>query len=115
MFQPQSLLGRWLPPEPVSMAAGFDVTFYKFLGSAHATMNISTIGLPTWLPTLDTLEQTRAAEQLLEEHVKLIRQLRNSKGEEGAEEYELLHFYRDFLSGDDLNSFGNLRPHIAVM
>ncbi len=106
LFQQNSL---WddptLPSEPTSLAAGFDVTFYKFLGSAHATMNISTISLPTWLPRLESEEQVNAAATLLEEHIQLVRQLRNSKGEEGAEEYELLHLYRDFLSGEDLNAF----------
>jgi hypothetical protein len=68
-------------------------------------MNISTIGLPMWLPKLESLKQVEAAEALLDEHIQLIRQLRNYKGEEGAEEYELLRFYRDFLSGDDLNPF----------
>jgi hypothetical protein len=90
---------------PVSLASGFDVTFYKFLGSAHTTMNISTIGLPVWLPSLESQEQVEAADLLLSEHVQLIRQLRNSKGEEEAEEYQLLHLYRDFLSGNDLHVF----------
>src|SRR5205807_2663803 len=42
------------------------------------------------------------AEALLNEHVRLIQGLRTSKGDEGSEEYELLRFYRDFLSGHDL-------------
>jgi hypothetical protein len=100
-----------MPQEPKNLVPGFDVAFYKFLGSAHATMNLATIGLPTWLPRLDSLEQVQIAETLLEEHVKLIRQLRKGKkgnidkNEEGAEEYALLHLYRDFLSGDDLGAF----------
>lgn len=94
----------WMPEKLVSLASSFDVTFYKFLGSAHATMNISTIGLPMWL-RVDSLEHVEAAEVLLDEHIQLIRQLRNSQDKEGAEEYELLRFYRDFLSGNDLNPF----------
>jgi hypothetical protein len=94
-----------MPKKIVSIASGFDVTFYKFLGSAHATMNISTIGLPNWLPELESLKEVEAAEELLTEHIQLIRQLRNSQDKEGAEEYELLRFYRDFLSGNDLNPF----------
>ena len=95
----------WMPEKIVSLASGFDVTFYKFLGSAHATMNISTIGLPNWLPKLDSMAQVEDAEALLDEHVQLIRQLRNNQDKEGAEEYELLRLYRDFLSGNDLSPF----------
>jgi hypothetical protein len=106
LFQQGNLWGDAdLPDEPTSLAAGFDVTFYKFLGSAYATMNISTIGLPTWLPRLESEAQVEDAATLLDEHVKLVRLLRNSKDKEGAEEYELLHLYRDFLSGEDLNAF----------
>ena len=68
-------------------------------------MNIATIGLPTWLPLPENLKQAEIAEVLLTEHTQLIRQLRNSKGEEGSEEYELLQDYRDFLSGNDLDAF----------
>jgi hypothetical protein len=105
LYKEDPLRLSWMPEKIVSLASGFDVTFYKFLGSAHATMNISTIGMPNWLPKLETLEQVEAAEALLDEHIQLIRQLRNHKGEEGAEEYELLRFYRDFLSSNDLNPF----------
>jgi hypothetical protein len=105
LFEQDGRLPPWLPREIVSLAQGFDVTFYKFLGSAYATMNISTIGLPTWLPRMESLEQVKAAQVMLDEHINLIRLLRNRRGEEGAEEYELLRLYRDFLSGDDLNAF----------
>jgi hypothetical protein len=88
-----------------SIAQGFEVTSYKDLGSAYATMNIASINLPLWLPPLDTLEEIKQAEALLNEHVRLIQGIRTSKGDEGAEEYELLRFYRDFLSGHDLRPF----------
>jgi hypothetical protein len=105
LYREDPLRLPWMPEKIVSLAPGFDVTFYKFLGSAHATMNISTIGLPNWLPKLENIEQVEAAEALLDEHVQLIRQLRNSQDKEGAEEYELLRLYRDFLSGNDLSPF----------
>jgi hypothetical protein len=105
LYKEDPLRLPWMPEKIVSLAPGIDVTFYKFLGSAHATMNISTIGLPNWLPKLERIEQVEAAEALLEEHIELIRQLRNNQDKEGAEEYELLRLYRDFLSGNDLNPF----------
>ena len=105
LLQQNAPLEPWEVKQVGSLAQGFEVIFYKYLGSAHATMNVATIGLPIWLPKLDTLEQVRAAEELLIEHVQLIQQIRNNKGEEGAEEYELLRCYRDFLSGHDLTPF----------
>lgn len=90
-----------------SIAHGFEVTFYKDMGSAYATMNIASINLPEWLPEMDNSENVKATEALLKEHLEIIQHIRNSKvkGEEGSEEYELLRFYRDFLSGHDLKPF----------
>jgi len=104
-FEHDAFLESWMSKEPASLAHDFEMTFYKYLGSAHATMNLATIGIPTWLPRLENLEQVLAAADVLDEHVQLVRNIRNSKGEEGAEEYELLRLYRDFLSGNTLLPF----------
>lgn len=88
-----------------SIAEGFEVAFYKDMGSAYATMNISSINLPQWIPRISTVDEAEDAQVLLQEHLIIIQQLRNSKGEEGSEEYELLRFYRDFVSGRDLKPF----------
>jgi len=88
-----------------SIAHGFEVAFYKDMGSAYATMNVSSINLPYWLPHINTLEEAEAAFAIVKEHLQIIQRLRNSKGEEGSEEFELLRFYRDFLSGRDLRPF----------
>lgn len=90
-----------------SLAQGFEVTSYKNLGSAFATMNIATLNLPRWLPSLDTLEEAQTASALLEEHLQLIQRIRSGRkdNQEGAEEYALLRAYRDFLSGNDLKPF----------
>jgi hypothetical protein len=88
-----------------SIAQGFEVAFYKDMGSAYATMNVSSINLPYWLPRIKTLEEAEAAFAIVKEHLQIIQRLRNSKGEEGSEEFELLRFYRDFLSGRDLRPF----------
>jgi hypothetical protein len=88
-----------------SVAHGFEVTSYKDMGSAYATMNVAAINFPQWLPRVPTLDAAETAGLLLKEHLYIIQNIRNSKGEEGAEEYELLRFYRDFLSGSDLRPF----------
>jgi hypothetical protein len=108
-FREDPLVEPWMVREITSLVQGFDVTFYKYLGSAHATMNIATIGLPTWLPALESIEQANMAADLLDEHITLVRQIRtgssSSKNEEGSEEYTLLRLYRDFLSGSDQRPF----------
>src|SRR6266700_3661989 len=88
-----------------SVAHGFEVAFYKDMGSAYATMNVSSINLPNWLPRIKKLEEAEAALAIFKEHLQIAQGLRNSKGEEGSEEFELLRFYRDFLSGRDLRPF----------
>ena len=88
-----------------SIAHGFEATFYKDMGSAYATMNVASINLPHWLPPIVSPDSAEAAQQVVKEHLRIIQQIRNSKGEEGSEEFELLRFYRDFLSGRDLRAF----------
>ncbi|HEX6480042.1 MAG TPA: hypothetical protein VF043_14465 [Ktedonobacteraceae bacterium] len=92
----------WDEPQVISVAQGFEVGFYKDMGSAYATMNVAAINLPEWLPPITDQASADDALQLLEEHIRIIRGIRNSKGEEGSEEFELLRFYRDFLSGRTL-------------
>lgn len=105
LFEQNVTLKKWGRHKITSIAQGLEVTFYKDLGSAYATMNVSDLHLPEWLPPMESPEAVRDAEALLDEHVNVIQHIRNNKGEEGAEEYELLRFYRDFLSGDDLRPF----------
>ena len=88
-----------------SIVQGFDVTSYKDMGSAHATMNVATINIPTWFPRLPTLQVVDEAELFLQEHIRIIRRIEGYQGKEYSEEVTLLHCYRDFLSGHDLRSF----------
>ena len=88
-----------------SIAQGFEVLSFKDMGSAYATMNVACINFPQWLPEIKTSDDADQALALLKEHLQIIQQIRTSKGEEGSEEYELLRFYRDFLSGHDLRPF----------
>lgn len=92
-----------------SLVHGLDVTFYKDMGSAYATMNVATLNLPYWLPQqITTLDEGETALALLQEHlhiIQYIRTIRDGRAQEGAEEYALLRSYRDFLSGRDLRPF----------
>lgn len=97
-------LAEWERPI-MSIARGFDVAFYKDMGSAHATMNVSTINVPSWFPQFRTLPQVEAADEFLQEHLRIIRRIEGYQGKEGNDELELLRTYRDFLSGHDLHPF----------
>src|SRR5258707_320349 len=92
------------PEQLYSLAQGFEVTSYKDMGSAYATLNIASLNLPRWLPQLTTLEGAQMASALLEEHLQIVQRIRSGRpnNEEGAEEYALLRAYRDFLSGNSL-------------
>ena len=93
------------PTPIINIARGFDVAFYKDMGSAHATMNVSTINIPSWFPDIRTLHDVDSAEELLQEHLRVIRRIEGYQGKEGNDELELLRAYRDFLSGHDLQPF----------
>jgi hypothetical protein len=90
---------------PVERVQGFDMAFYKDMGSAFAIMNVATLNLPEWLPPIVSAERAERILGVLEEHTEVVRSIRTRKGEERTEEYELLRRYRDFLSGRDVEAF----------
>jgi hypothetical protein len=100
-------------PTVTDIAEGFDVAFYKDMGSAFATMNLATINLPNWLRPVKTAEDAQADDALLDEHMAVVRSLQSSKGEEGSEEITLLKRYRDFLSGHDVERFFEFAAHFG--
>lgn len=100
----------WRPAPLISIAQGFDITSYKDMGSAHATINIATINVPNWFPQLapsdvTESEQLQELDLLLQEHIRIIRRIEGHQGKEGNDELSLLQTYRDFLSGHDLLPF----------
>lgn len=103
------LLGT--PPRVTHIAHGFDITFYKDMGSAYATMNQATINLPTWAPPITSPEQAGSFLSLLREHELVITGIKTTKGDEGSDEIELLRRYRDFLSGNDAVRFFDFAAH----
>lgn len=86
---------------PGDHVAAVEVIYYKHLGSAHATMNLSSLALPLWLPEVRDVEDATRFLDLLAEHRAIVRDLEEEKGDQ----YALLHEYRDFLSGRDLGAF----------
>ncbi len=52
-------------PRLTDIARGFDVAFYKDMGSAFATMNLATINLPDWLDLREPLATPAQAEGAL--------------------------------------------------
>lgn len=86
---------------PGDHVAALEAIFYKYLGSAHATLNLSTLVLPQWLPQIETREQAALYLGMLEEHERIVRNLKEENGDENA----LLREYRDFLSARDLRAF----------
>jgi hypothetical protein len=97
-------------PRVTDIGRGFDITFYKDMGSAYATMNLATINLPGWLGpiSLASAQQTLDA---LSEHMLVVRSIRTAKEDEGSEELDLLRRYRDFLSGHDPERFFDFAAH----
>jgi hypothetical protein len=98
-------------PEITSITNGFDVTSYKDMGSAHATMNVTTVNIPNCFPPLETLQDTEGAKLLIEEHLRIVRRIEGYQGKETNDEIALLQYYRDFLSGHDLRPFWLFAAH----
>ncbi len=76
---------------------GLDSAYYKNLGQSSAMMNIARIGLPAWVRPV-TLADIKRYERIIDEHLRIVRNLDEAKGEQ----CELLRLYRDFLSTNDL-------------
>lgn len=91
--------------KPAERVQGFDVTFYKDMGSAFAVLNIAALNLPEWIELPETLDDAERWLRVLNEHIDVIGAIRARDGEERTDEYELLRRYRDFLSGRTLEPF----------
>ena len=85
---------------PSRVVAGFYSAFYKNLGNAVATMNLSFIGLPDWIQ-VENEGDVADALAVLNEHEAIVRQFDESR----SDAYNLLLRYRDFISGSDLWPF----------
>lgn len=96
---PEYLRGR-AKPITQKLVRGFETAFYKDLGNAVATMNLSFIVLPGWVLVGDDVDLSLYGE-LLEEIEKVTRQFDESH----SDAFNLLMSLREFVSGDNLNAF----------
>jgi len=85
---------------PADFVRGFQVAFYKDLGNAVATMNLSFLKLPGWV-VIRQDGDVAIYQDLLREHEEIVRQFAENRGAE----LELLICYRDFIAADNLEPF----------
>lgn len=82
------------------VVAGFHTAFYKDMGNAIATMNLSFVGLPGWIE-IDDERPAASYRPLLDELLAITRQFDESR----SDDFTLLQHLRDFVSGDDFRQF----------
>ena len=85
---------------PANLVSGMQMAFYKNLGNSPAVMNIASVNLPRWVAPHNP-EQLTEFQASLDEHISIVRNLDETRGEQFA----LLSKYRDFISGGDLDAF----------
>lgn len=82
------------------IVAGFETAFYKSMGNALASMNLSFVALPGWI-TIDDDHSPAFYRTMLDELLSVVAQLDESH----SDDFTLLQHLRDFISGDDLRAF----------
>ena len=85
---------------PADLVSGMQMAFYKNLGNSPAVMNIASVNLPRWV-TPHNPEQLTEFQASLDEHISIVRNFDETRGEQFA----LLSDYRDFISGGELTAF----------
>jgi len=93
------LLAELFGHGPEDFVAGMYVAYYKSLGQASAVMNLSFIELPRWMQ-VESPNDVRDYKEVIEEHENIIRNIDEERGW-----YDLLVYYRDFLSGGKWDAF----------
>lgn len=85
---------------PADLVSGMQMAYYKNLGNSPAVMNIASVNLPRWVAPHNP-EQLTEFQASLDEHISIVRNLDETRGEQFA----LLSNYRDFISGGQLEAF----------
>lgn len=93
------LMAELLGQGPEDFVAGMYVAYYKNLGQASAVMNLSFIELPRWM-RVESPDDVSTYKEVIEEHENIIRNIYEERGG-----YDLLVYYRDFLSGGKWEAF----------
>jgi hypothetical protein len=86
--------------QPARFMRGFHVVFYKDLGNAAATMNISFLNLPSWVK-IATLDEADIFKAIFVEHKQIVEQFDESI----SDDLSLLQRYRDFIVANHLEPF----------
>jgi hypothetical protein len=87
---------------PDRVISGLYVATYQQLNqNSYTAMNLAFIGIPEWIGTISTREEAKVAQEVIKEHLEVIRGI----DEERSDGYNLLVQYRDFLSGGQLETF----------
>lgn len=85
-----------------NLVTGMNVATYQLLSqNSYTMMNLSFLGIPNWMPQLQSFANVRMFQAIIQEHIERI----NSIDEERSEGHTLLQQYRDFVSGHDLQRF----------
>jgi len=85
-----------------NLVAGMHVGTYQLLSqNSYTLMNLAFLGLPDWLPAIESYADVRVYQAIVREHIERISAL----DEEKSEGYTLLQRYRDFAAGNDLQRF----------
>lgn len=94
---------------PISdLVSGLHVATYQLLSqNSYTMMNLSFLGIPSWLPHVETTSDVEALQKILDEHLERI----NSIDEDTSEGNTLLQSYRNFASGSDLSAFFDFCAH----
>lgn len=86
-------------PRPENYIEGFATAFYKDLGNAVATLNLSHIALPEWAPPLDDVSTVQVLRKMILECILIVSRLDERRGEEEA----MLRTFREFITRRDSN------------
>jgi len=96
----EDLAAEFLGHPASDLVHGMQTAFYKDMGNATAIMNIASINLPQWVKP-QTPQDFQSLMEALNEHELIIRIF----DEKHSDQYDLLKFYRDFLSANDMTPF----------
>lgn len=87
-----------------NVVKGMNVATYQLLSlNSYTTMNLSFLGLPDWMRSINSSQAATGYLDVLQEHLDRIDAIDRER--ETSEGYALLQLYRDFVSGNYIEAF----------
>ena len=84
------------------LVSGMSVASYQLLSqNSYTMMNLSFLGLPDWMPQIQSYDGVQKFQGIVQEHIERIEAI----DEEKSDGHTLLQCYRNFVSGRDLLEF----------